>query len=78
MNRHQTQRTFSSRGFVSMKVGLLCATVLAAGAAAAHAQPCQPEWVGTFSGQPLDSIVTSFATWDDGGGEALYVGGLFQ
>ncbi len=78
MNQRQKETPISPRGSIGISVGLLCAAVLAVGATTVHAQPCQPEWVGTFSGHPLDSIVTSFATWDDGGGAALYVGGLFQ
>lgn len=47
--------------------------------AAPHAQGCPPEWLPTFGGQPGigPSNVFALATFDDGGGSALYAGGDF-
>ena len=39
---------------------------------------CQPSWLPTFGGQPgVNDEVYALAVFDDGGGPALYVGGLF-
>lgn len=78
MQQCHAKKTTNSKRQTKAGRALFFAAALAIGVPMAAAQPCQPEWVGTFSGQPLDNIVTSFATWDDGGGEALFVGGLFQ
>jgi len=42
------------------------------------AQECDPKWSrGLFGSQDLMNTVNAFVTWDDGTGEALYVGGWF-
>lgn len=52
------------------------------GAGAAGSQldstACVPDWIATFGGLPgADSQVRAMAVFDDGGGAALFVGGLF-
>jgi len=38
----------------------------------------QPSWLGTFGGEPTsDEAILALATFDDGGGPALYAGGYF-
>jgi hypothetical protein len=56
-------------------LGVRAATVGSGGGPAAT---CQPEWLETFAGpNGTDARVAALASFDNGGGEALYVGGEF-
>lgn len=40
---------------------------------------CSPDWLPTFGGLPgVDLLIDSFASFDDGSGPALFVGGHFE
>jgi hypothetical protein len=65
-------------------VGQMCAVLVCAlgsvvGAPAARAQDdCEPGWTGgLFCEAGVNDTVRAAVTWDDGSGEALYVGGDF-
>ena len=55
-----------------------CAVLLAGLAGAAAGQSCMPRWTGDFSSGGPDDDVTCMATYDDGSGPALYIGGSFH
>lgn len=58
-----------------------CVLALALGglASASRAQDCQPGWAeGRFNLAGVDITVRAMATFDDGTGEALYIGGDFR
>ncbi len=51
--------------------------LVAAGAPALHAQPCEPEWDTTIGVPGMNYVVWSLTVFDDGAGPALYAGGSF-
>jgi hypothetical protein len=64
---------------VRATMAALAMSLLTLPAAAQTRGDCQPHWVSTFGEAPgTDDIIEAMAVFDDGSGEALYVGGEFS
>ena len=57
---------------------VLCAICPAISSEVVHGQSCEPAWSDQFSSGELDFPIYGFAVFDDGGGPALYGGGIFE